>query len=75
MERYMLFHGDLYYPLGGLSDLKTSSDNLEELMEFKIDLSFDQWMYIYDNQNKRIILEASFYDEGVSNWKKVEVSE
>ena len=58
MNRYILFHGDYYYPLGGMEDFKKSSNVLEELLPFLSEMKIYEWAHIYDCNEKKIILQS-----------------
>ena len=58
MDRYILFHGQDFYPLGGMSDFKESSENLDDLLLFISKLEYTEWAHIYDLKEKQIIFET-----------------
>jgi hypothetical protein len=58
MDRYMLFHGEDFYPRGGMLDLQESSHNLEYLKTFLSKMDWDEWAHIYDCNVKKIILHS-----------------
>lgn len=48
-KRFLLFAGSIYYPAGGMDDLISTFDNLEEAMKALRDSEKD-WQHVYDTQ-------------------------
>lgn len=53
MKRYLVFAGDVYYPMGGAYDLDFDTDDKEEALKYmeKHDRDYG-WCHIYDSQEK-----------------------
>lgn len=67
MKRYLLFHGDCYYPNRGMEDFLNSYDNLDEAINHSIGLqnglaftSSGKWVQIYCTQEMKIIYETTW---------------
>lgn len=58
MDRYLLFHGDDDFSLGGMLDFKKASNKIEELLPFILEMQAVEWSHIYDCECKKIIYEA-----------------
>jgi hypothetical protein len=63
-NRYWLFSGENYYPLGGMEDFIKASSNLDEIKSHIDSLECDSWAHIYDYDENRIIL----YSKDVGNY-------
>lgn len=76
MDRYLLFHGEYFYPSGGMIDFKESSNELNDLISFISKLESCEWAHIYDSHEKKIIFESedisTNYIEIKYEWKKYE---
>lgn len=54
--RYLMFSYDRYYPLGGMSDLQATGDDLEDLKGLE---AKSEYAEIYDTQAGMVIAWAS----------------
>ena len=54
MKKYMLFGGDQYYPLGGMSDFIDSYDDTEKLLEHVRSEQFD-WWHVLDRRTMEFV--------------------
>lgn len=75
-KRYWLFHGDDYYPGGGMVDFKKRSDCLNDLLNFTNKMESHQWAHIYDIQTEKIIFESKSvnwpYEKNKFQWIEYE---
>lgn len=55
MKRFLLFSGDLYYPLGGIKDFKGSFDTKEEALDW-IAKYPAEWYHIYDTEEQKVVV-------------------
>jgi hypothetical protein len=67
MKRYLAFAGSVYYPEGGIEDLKGHFDTVEEacqaLTEINTDFTIDEhglcrngyWAYVYDQVEQKVV--------------------
>ncbi len=71
MNRYWLFAGLAYYPMGGMDDFKGSFQGLEEAMQGvrKEDLEED-WGHIFDTLENKVIFKFD-RNYGPLEWKVV----
>ncbi len=76
MKRYLLFYGEVYYPNGGIDDLLSEHETLEEaLLAFdqKIEsemqngyyrnkklLMDDRWAHVYDTVECKIVFRHQY---------------
>lgn len=58
VDRYLLFHGDDFYPLGGMKDFKKSSNCLISLKSISQKMGCLEWAHIYDTKRGKIISET-----------------
>jgi hypothetical protein len=66
--RYLVFGGQVYYPAGGMDDLKDRFDDLDSALQLCRDLRTpDKWGYapcdwthIYDVQDDKILYLSDF---------------
>lgn len=70
MNRYLLFHGHNYYPLGGMEDFKKSSYKIDNLLLFILEMKAYEWCHIYDCINNKII----FQSEDIGNINEIKYS-
>ena len=56
MKRYLLFAGDVYYPLGGMNDLFGDFDSMDEAVA-KMQATNDDhdWWHVYDTVGREIV--------------------
>lgn len=61
MKRYLVFHGEHYYPGGGWSDYLEQTDDLE-MAKFlaKVATKYGGWFQIVDTHTKEIINQTPF---------------
>jgi hypothetical protein len=52
MNRYLMFSGEAYYPMGGAEDFRGSYATMAECMQ--ADSVFDQWWNILDTRTGRV---------------------
>jgi len=58
MQRYLLFGGDQYYPLGGWQDFKGAFDTKDQALKEAANWSWD-WYQIVDGEKGEIVEEHS----------------
>jgi hypothetical protein len=58
MQRFLLFGGDQYYPLGGWQDYKGDFDTKEQALKEAANWSWD-WYQIVDSKKGEIVEEHS----------------
>jgi len=58
MSRYIIFHGEKYYPSGGAKDIHSIVDTFDEAIKITEDLT-DDWFHVYDMYEDRIILDSN----------------
>ena len=67
-DRYLVFAGDLYYPLGGADDLvaRISEMNLQDIVRIT-NFKHGCWLHVYDSIEGKVVLRhtdgVSFYEE------------
>ena len=54
MKRYMLFHGDHYYPAGGMNDFQGSYDTLSMAVKALSSYGSYDWFHILDTKTDKI---------------------
>lgn len=58
MQRYLLFVGDEFYPLGGMLDFRYDSDSIQGCKSYYLNFEFYQWAHIWDSHQRKIILKC-----------------
>ena len=56
-QRFWLFAGDKYYPLGGIHDFVGDFDNKDDAIRAVTGRDID-WWHIVDTQNRKIVAEG-----------------
>jgi hypothetical protein len=61
MKRFLVFTGELYYPLGGMKDFKSDFDTLEEAKDYLLSPAsgYYDWAQIYDIKENKLVYEAN----------------
>lgn len=62
MKRYVVFGGDVYYPMGGGEDYLMSYDDLEEARDYaelfvKVK-GVLTWSHVFDSVEKKVIFQT-----------------
>lgn len=58
MKKFIVFSGDIYYPIGGASDLHSSFDTLEKAMVVaEKEGGRYQWSQVVDSESFEILFE------------------
>ena len=71
-ERYLLFAGHFYYATGGVSDLKMSSNSLDEVVDHAkhmLKCQHCDWIHIFDCSEGKIIAGTRYQAHGANDLK------
>ena len=72
LSKYLLFAGHNYYPRGGVGDLVTSADTVEELQQYFVDHAYDiandgsidNWCDIVEHSTMKSVLKGKVESAG-----------
>lgn len=68
-NRYLLFAGKFYYPSGGWTDLVSSSNILDQVVEEAANTEYD-WFQIVDVLQNKILADSEEIEEQIIDLKR-----